>query len=77
MLQANQGVLFVQAEELAQLVVHPEAHIYVCGDGTKMAKDVHAALCAVLEQQGLSPDEATAHLATMTRAGRYVRDIWS
>ena len=43
-----------------------------------MAKDVHAALTKILEQEGgMSFAGATAQLATMTKAGRYIRDIWS
>lgn len=43
-----------------------------------MARDVHACLLEVLQREGgLEPEAAAAALADMTRAGRYVRDIWS
>jgi len=54
------------------------AYVYVCGDGSGMAKGVHAALLEILQQYGdMSADAATACLSDMTKAGRYVRDIWS
>ena len=69
---------FLQARELFPLLTHEKAFIFVCGDGAGMAKDVHAALATILEQEGgMSSAEATAQLATMTKAGRYIRDIWS
>jgi NADPH-ferrihemoprotein reductase len=56
----------------------PGAHVYVCGDGAAMAKDVHAALAGILRDQlGLSEGEAAQELAAMAKAGKYVRDIWS
>lgn len=43
-----------------------------------MAKDVHSTLAEILEKGGgTSAAEATARLAAMTKAGQYVRDIWS
>ena len=68
----------VQAAEVSGLVAAKDAHVLVCGDGANMAHDVHAALLEVLTQHGsMTSSEATAHLAGMTKQGRYVRDIWS
>jgi sulfite reductase alpha subunit-like flavoprotein len=54
------------------------AHVYVCGDGAAMAKDVHATLLTLLrDEMGLSEAQAAEELSTMAKAGRYVRDIWS
>lgn len=53
------------------------AHLYVCGDASRMAKDVHAALLAIAQQHGgLEPDAATDYLAGLERAGRYARDVY-
>jgi NADPH-ferrihemoprotein reductase len=64
-------------EQLAQLM-QQGAHVFVCGDGAHMAKDVHATLLAVLQEHGgVSAADAEAQLAQMSKEGRYVRDIWS
>jgi sulfite reductase (NADPH) flavoprotein alpha-component len=66
---------------LADLVVDAGATVIVCGDGMKMAKDVHAALVDVLlahrpQLFGAAP-AAEAFLAQMATCGRYCRDVWS
>lgn len=72
-----QHLLKEDAAEVAKLIASG-AHVYVCGDGAAMAKDVHAALQVVLrDQMGMSEAQAAQELATMTKDGRYVRDIWS
>ncbi|EFJ49456.1 hypothetical protein VOLCADRAFT_59322, partial [Volvox carteri f. nagariensis] len=54
------------------------AHVYVCGDGVAMSKDVHAALAGVVQQYGgLSEQDATAFLQNLAQERRYVRDVWS
>ncbi|WP_256967150.1 diflavin oxidoreductase [Streptomyces caniscabiei] len=53
------------------------AHVYVCGDASRMAKDVEAALLGVIaEQRGRGDDDAAEYLATLRRAKRYVRDVY-
>lgn len=53
------------------------AVVYVCGDEKKMAHDVHAALAAILEQEGgLSPEEAAEYLTRMQQEKRYQRDVY-
>lgn len=54
------------------------AHVYVCGDGAGMAKDVHAALQTVaMAHGGMSEPQAGEFLAGLTQQRRYVRDVWS
>ena len=74
-----QHKLAERAKEVAAMVAAPGAHVFVCGDGAGMAKDVHAALCAALEAhvEGMDAAGAAATLSNMTKEGRYVRDIWS
>lgn len=53
------------------------AHVYVCGDASRMAKDVEAALLGVIgEQRGRGDDDAAEYLADLRRAKRYVRDVY-
>jgi len=53
------------------------AHIYVCGDSDRMAKDVNDALLAVLHTEGgLSDERATEYLGELKSAHRYQRDVY-
>lgn len=53
------------------------AHLYVCGDATRMAKDVHAALlAAIAEHGGKSAEDAEDYLNQLQQQGRYARDVY-
>jgi sulfite reductase (NADPH) flavoprotein alpha-component len=53
------------------------AYIYVCGDALKMAKDVEAALHAVIaEHGGCTPEIAATMLAELKTKGRYQTDVY-
>jgi sulfite reductase (NADPH) flavoprotein alpha-component len=53
------------------------AHLYVCGDATRMAKDVHAALLDVIAQHGgKSAEDASEYLNDLQSQGRYARDVY-
>ncbi len=53
------------------------AHIYVCGDATHMAGDVHNALLAIIKQQGgLSDDQSLAYIKNLKQTHRYQRDVY-
>ena len=57
--------------------VQEGAYIYVCGDATRMAKDVHEALVIVAEQQGkMSRDDAEEFINELRKAKRYQRDVY-
>lgn len=53
------------------------AAVYVCGDASRMAKDVHAALCTIVEKQGGMPSEqAQDFVAKLKEEHRYHRDVY-
>lgn len=53
------------------------AYLYVCGDASRMAKDVEAALLDVIAgQRARGADDAADYLAELRRAKRYVRDVY-
>lgn len=53
------------------------ASIYVCGDEQHMAKDIHATLQMILEQEGgMSAEMAEAYLTKLQQQKRYQRDVY-
>jgi sulfite reductase (NADPH) flavoprotein alpha-component len=53
------------------------AHLYVCGDASRMAKDVDAALREVAQAEGgMSAGQARDWIAALARQGRYLRDVY-
>ncbi|MCO7263978.1 NADPH-dependent assimilatory sulfite reductase flavoprotein subunit [Dickeya zeae] len=53
------------------------AHIYVCGDANRMAKDVeHALLDIVAEQGGMDAEQADEFLSELRLERRYQRDVY-
>lgn len=53
------------------------AHFYVCGDASRMAKDVDNALKGVVAQHGrLAPSSADAYVKALSAEKRYVRDVY-
>ena len=53
------------------------ARFYVCGDASRMAKDVDAALRRVVEDHGgMTAEDADAYVTAMTREKRYLRDVY-
>ncbi|MGO4325982.1 molybdopterin-dependent oxidoreductase [Cupriavidus sp. 2TAF22] len=66
-------------EQGAQLWAWLEAgaHFYVCGDASRMAKDVDAALRDVVQVHGgLSQEAAGDYVTAMSAGKRYVRDVY-
>ena len=53
------------------------AMLYVCGDASKMAKDVDATLQEIAcSEGGMALDEAKAYMASLRKQKRYLRDIY-
>lgn len=66
------------AQAAALLLEHANTHVYVCGDASVMAKDVHTALVdAVAARLGDGrKDDAEALLTKLSQEGRYLKDVW-
>jgi len=53
------------------------ASVYVCGDASRMARDVEAALCEVARHHGgHSHETARAYVQALARQKRYLRDVY-
>ena len=53
------------------------AHIYVCGDAQRMAKDVELTLVEIVATHGVrSPNEAIAFVGELKKSGRYQTDVY-
>ena len=53
------------------------AALYVCGDATAMAKDVHATLLRIVaDQSGQDAEGAAAWVRGLQQSGRYLRDVY-
>jgi len=68
-MRENSKALFTWLEE--------GGYFYVCGDATRMAKDVEAALIDIIAQEGGLPvDEANDYVGRLKREKRYLRDVY-
>jgi sulfite reductase (NADPH) flavoprotein alpha-component len=53
------------------------ASVYVCGDASYMAKDVHVALCRIVENEGgKSSENAQEYVNALKEQHRYHRDVY-
>lgn len=53
------------------------AYFYICGDASRMAKDVDTALHQVVEKAGgKSPEESAAYVEELKKSKRYRKDVY-
>ena len=65
-----------EAEELYEWL-QQGGYFYICGDASRMAKDVDTALHQVVEKAGgKSPEEAAAYVEELKKSKRYRKDVY-
>ncbi|UHA72015.1 bifunctional cytochrome P450/NADPH--P450 reductase [Paenibacillus sp. 481] len=68
-------------EQDGELLIHmldQGGHLYICGDGSKMAPDVEATLKRAYEQvHGANAQQSAAWLERLQDEGRYAKDVWA
>jgi sulfite reductase (NADPH) flavoprotein alpha-component len=53
------------------------AHLYICGDANRMAKDVHNALVEIIQEHGkLTAEQAEDYLKSLRSNKRYQKDVY-
>ena len=68
--------LLENAEELFSWLERG-AHLYICGDMSRMAKDVELALVDIISKQGqLTEEQARQYLKDLRNAKRYQKDVY-
>lgn len=78
----QQGKVYVQDRMLEQAPLfwnwlQDGASVYVCGDASRMAKDVHAALKTIVQKQGaMSAESAEEYVEKLKEEHRYHRDVY-
>ncbi|WP_454163170.1 molybdopterin-dependent oxidoreductase [Gordonia iterans] len=71
-----QDLMLARAGELWQWLQRG-AHVYVCGDASRMARDVDDTLHRIVAEQGrLAPRAADAYVTALAAERRYVRDVY-
>lgn len=68
-----------QAETVIRQLLKEGAYLFICGDASRMAKDVEEELKALLQSIGGLPSEAAAanKLKQLEKEGRYLKDVWA
>jgi sulfite reductase (NADPH) flavoprotein alpha-component len=72
-----QNRMLENATEIWKWLDADGAHLFVCGDARRMAKDVDAALRTIVQEQGgKSVDDANEYLEKLKSDKRYKRDVY-
>lgn len=72
-----QHQLAKNGKEINRLLEDEKANIYVCGDASKMARDVQKALTKILvDERGVTQERAQELIRTLKTQNRYQEDVW-
>lgn len=65
------------SSETWKLLDEDNAHVYICGDGARMALDVDAELRRIVRiEGGMTTEQASTYLEQLAERGRLQRDVW-
>ncbi len=71
-----QDLMLQQGEDIFKQL-EKGAYFYICGDASRMAKDVDAALLEIVSTHGaMAIEKATAYINDLKKNKRYVRDVY-
>ncbi|XP_071945021.1 nitric oxide synthase 1-like isoform X2 [Antedon mediterranea] len=70
-----QDMLIQSSSQFYNYIMNNEGHIFVCGD-VSMASGVYKAFLQILEENGLTKEEAKTNMSNMLREHRYHEDIF-
>ncbi len=62
---------------VADVLVHRNGRLYVCGDARSMAPAAQEAVVRAFERSGLAPAVAAALMGTLKQEGRFLVDVWA
>ncbi len=70
--------LLLEQRKAVWNLIQAGAHIYVCGDGSRMEPDVKRALTRIYaEENDVDVGEADAWMESLGAKNRYVLDVWA
>ncbi|PYZ92561.1 NADPH--cytochrome reductase [Salipaludibacillus keqinensis] len=72
-----QDIIKEREEELVELIEEKGGHIYICGEGSKMAPQVEETLKkCLMNMRQRNEEEAQEWLDGLQEEGRFVKDVW-
>ncbi|XP_047737408.1 methionine synthase reductase-like [Hyalella azteca] len=72
-----QDLLECHSARLTSAIADEKAIIYVCGDASKMAKEVHSTFSSLLAKHFGDETQASEYLSQMQKDKRYMQDVWT
>ena len=68
------------SSRLLDVILNHNGHVYVCGDGNQMAKDVQRVIAGLIRDRlgdDGTTDSGKTYLNNMKTTGRFLMDIWT
>ena len=69
-----QDLVWSHGDELKRLVLTENAHVYICGDASRMSKDVFRTFGEIIN--GCVEESGESYLKSMKASGRWCEDVW-